>query len=158
MKSLAKQMVQIRQQRTKMQSAKAQLGAMGMHATVTASQIAAVSAIGSVTQSMATANKQMDMKETSKIMAQFQRETEAMTVKEEMMDDVLADAFDSEGVEEEAQEVTNQVLAELGIELDGKMVGLDAPMNKPQGEQLSAEEADALGDVLPDLKARLNAL
>ena len=158
LKSMAKQMVQVRQQRTKLQSAKAQLGAMGMHATVTASQVAAVSAIGSVTQSMANANKQMDMKETSKIMAQFQRETEAMNVKEEMMDDVLADAFDSEGVEEEAEQVTNQVLAELGVELDGKLVGLDAPMNKPQGEQLSAEEADALGDVLPDLKARLNAL
>ena len=157
LKSLAKQMVQVRQQRTKLQSAKAQLGAMGMHATVTASQISAVTAIGSVTQSMATANKRMDMKETTKIMAQFQRENEAMNVKEEMMDDVLADAFDSEGVEEEAEQVTNQVLAELGVELDGKMVGLDAPTSKPQGE-LTGEEADALGDVLPDLKARLNAL
>jgi hypothetical protein len=38
------------------------------------------------------------------------------------------------------------------------MVGLNAPMVKPQGEQLSQEEADALESVLPDLKARLNAL
>jgi charged multivesicular body protein 2A len=158
LKTLAKQLVQVRQQRVKLHSAKAQLGAMGMHATVTASQIAAVSAIGSVTDSMKVANQQMNIKETTKIMAQFQKETESLKVKEEMMDDVLMDAFDSEGIEEEADQVTNQVLAELGIELDSQMVGLNAPMSKPQGEQLSSEEQAALDDVLPDLKARLNAL
>jgi hypothetical protein len=42
LKTLAKQLVQVRQQRSKLHSAKAQVGAMGMHATVTASQIAAV--------------------------------------------------------------------------------------------------------------------
>ncbi|EEC44613.1 predicted protein, partial [Phaeodactylum tricornutum CCAP 1055/1] len=121
LKTLAKQLVQVRQQRVKLHSAKAQLGAMGMHATVTASQIAAVSAIGSVTDSMKVANQQMNIKETTKIMAQFQKETESLKVKEEMMDDVLMDAFDSEGIEEEADQVTNQVLAELGIELDSQM-------------------------------------
>lgn len=152
--TLAKQMVQIRQQRTKLMGAKAQVGAMGMHATVTASQIAAVSAIGSVTGAMKTSNQVMDMKKTSKIMLDFQRENERMAVKEEMMDDVLMDAFDSEGVEEEADQVTNQVLAELGVELDSQMVGLDAPQSKPAG----AEEEEVLDDLLPDLKARLNAL
>lgn len=126
---------------------------MGMHATVTASQIAAVSAIGSVTESMKTANAQMDMKQTTKIMTDFARENEKLAVKEEMMDDVLMDAFDSEGVEEEADQVTQQVLAELGVELDSQMVGLSAPNTKPQ-----AEEEEAIDDVLPDLKARLNAL
>ena len=60
-------------------------------------------------------------------------------------------------------EVTNQVLAELGVELDSKMVGLDAPNKAPpkkEGEQeqgISEEEA-ALMDALPDLRARLDAL
>lgn len=159
LKALAKQLVQVRQQKTKLQSTKAQIGAMGMHATVTAAQIAAVSAIGSVTETMKTANGVMDVKATSKIMGDFQRENEKMALKEEMMDDALMDAFDSEGVDEEAENITNQVLAELGVELDGKMVGLDAPKTKLQAEsQLSKEEQDALDDILPDLKARLNAL
>ena len=34
------------------------------------------------------------------------------------MDEVLTDAFDQDEVEEEAEQVTNQVLAELGIEMD----------------------------------------
>jgi len=59
------------------------------------------------------------------------------------------------GVEEEPEQVTNQVLAELGVELDNNMVGLNAPMNKPT---LAEEEQEALESVLPDLNARLNAL
>jgi len=47
------------------------------------------------------------------------------------------------------------VLAELGVELDNNMVGLNAPMNKPT---LAEEEQEALESVLPDLNARLNAL
>ena len=158
LKTLAKQLVQVRQQRTKLHSAKAQIGAMGMHAQVTASQVAAVQAIGSVTESMKTANKQMDMKQTMKIMTDFQKENERLTVKEEMMDDVLMDAFDTEGVEEEADQVTNQVLAELGVELDQQMVGLDAPKTKLETTEAPVAEKDALEDALPDLRARLNAL
>lgn len=152
LKTLAKQLVQVREQRSKLQSTKAQVGAMGMHATVAASQMAAVAAIGSVTEGMKTANQVMDLKKTTGIMAQFQKETETMQVKEEMMDDVLADVFDTEGMEEEADQLTAQVLAELGVELDAQMVGLNAPAKK------LTEEEEALNDVLPDLKARLNAL
>ena len=158
LKTLAKQLVQIRQQRSKLQSTKAQLGAMGMHATVTASQIAAATAIGSVAQTMKIANSAMDVKQTTKIMMEFQRENERMEVKGEMMDDMLASAFDGDEIEEEADMVTNQVLAELGVELDSQMVGLNAPSRKPAHGELSAEEQDALDDALPDLKARLNAL
>lgn len=154
LKALAKQLVQVRQQRSKLHTAKAQVGAMGMSATVAASQMNAVLAVGAVTTSMKVANQHMDVKKTTKIMADFQRENERMQLREDMMDDALHDAFDTEGVEEEADQVTQQVLAELGVELDSQMVGLNVPGKKlpEQGEQ------DILDEVLPDLKARLNAL
>lgn len=157
LKALAKQLVQVRHQRDKMVSAKAQLGAMGMHATVMASQIGATAAIASVTDSMKTANKVLDVKATTKIMTDFQRENERMAVKGEMMDDMLSAAFDDDDMEEEADNLTNQVLTELGVELDSQLVGLNVPSKNPQ-QQLSTEEQDALDDILPDLKARLNAL
>jgi division protein CdvB (Snf7/Vps24/ESCRT-III family) len=156
--ALAKQLVQVRKQREKLFAAKAHIGAVGMHATSMASQVAAASALGSVTEAMGVANSAMDVKATMKIMQEFSRENERMEVKQEMIDDALMDAFDNEDVEEEADLLTSQVLAELGVELDSKLVGLDAPMIKPQTEELSQEEADALDSVLPDLKARLNAL
>jgi hypothetical protein len=156
--ALAKQLVQVRKQREKLMAAKAHIGAVGMHATSMASQVAAASAIGSVTNAMSVANAAMDVKATTKIMMEFQRENERLEVKQEMMDEALIDAFDNEDLEEEADQLTNQVLAELGVEMDSKMVGLEAPMVKPQTTQLEQEEADALDSVLPDLKARLNAL
>lgn len=157
LKTLAKQLVQVRNQRTKLMSAKAQLGAMGMHATVTASQIAAASAVGKVTDTMKIANSAVDPKQTAKMMAEFQRENARTEMMGEMMDDMLADAFDNDEVEEEADQVTNQVLAELGVELDSQLVGLNAPSKNPN-QGLSQEEQEALDDVLPDLKARLDAL
>jgi hypothetical protein len=159
--ALAKQLVQVRKNKEKMLTAKAHIGAVGMHATTMATQVAAASAIGSVTGAMQVANSAMDVKATTKIMQEFQRENEKLAVKQEMMDEALIDAFDNEDVEEEAESLTNQVLAELGVEMDSRMVGLNAPHSRPkvsEQNQLSQEEADALDSVLPDLKARLNAL
>lgn len=158
LKTLAKHLVQVRNQKGKMYEAKAHLSSVGMQATAMASQVAVSSAIGSVSSAMGVANSKMDATEVAKIMNEFTKQNEIATVKEEMMDDALADAFDNDEVEEEAEEVTNQVLAELGLELDGQMVGLDAPSKVPLGEEANKEEVDALMETLPDLRARLNAL
>lgn len=158
LKSLAKHLVQIRNQRAKMFEAKAHLGSVGMQATAMASQVAVSSAIGSVSSAMNVANSKMDATAVAKIMNEFARQNEIANVKEEMMDDALVDAFDNDEVNEEAEEVTNQVLAELGLELDGQMVGLDAPNKTPATQEASQEEVDALMETLPDLRARLNAL
>lgn len=160
LKTLAKHLVQVRNQKAKMVEAKAHLSSVGMQATAMASQVAVSSAIGSVSSAMSVANSKMDSTEVMKIMHEFTKQNEIANVKEEMMDDALADAFDNEDVEEEAEEVTNQVLAELGLELDGQMVGLDAPSKVPVTEEAEAtkEEVDALMETLPDLRARLNAL
>jgi len=134
-----------------------------MQATAMASQVSAISAVGSVTEALSTANSVMDAKKMSLTMAEFAKQNETAKLKEEMLNDALADAFDEEDVEEEADLVTSQVLAELGVELDGKMVGLDAPSKVPpqkDGEKIApiSEEDEALMDALPDLRARLNAL
>merc|ERR1719281_767834 len=55
--ALAKQLVQTRKQREKIMSAKAQIGAVGMNASSMATQVAAASAIGSVSAAMKTTNE-----------------------------------------------------------------------------------------------------
>jgi|EP00979_Chaetoceros_neogracilis_P015300 hypothetical protein len=152
LKSMAKNLVQIRNQKDKLYSTKANLGSIGMQATSMATQVAATAAIGNVSGAMAKANGAINAKDMNKIMADFQRQNEVMDVRQEMMDDALTDAFDADGLDAEADEVTGQVLAELGIELDSQMVGLSAPSAMPAGA--TAEEEDAM----PDLKARLDAL
>ncbi len=153
LKSMAKNLVQVRNQRVKMYGTKAHLGAVGMQATAMASQVAATTAVGTVAGAMKTANAAIDAKEMNKIMNEFTRQNEVMEIRQEMMDDALTDVFDADGVEEEADEVTGQVLAELGIEMDKQFVGLATPSALPAGEQVAEEE-----DQLPDLKARLDAL
>jgi hypothetical protein len=154
--ALAKQLVQVRAQRTKLTSTKAQLSALGMSAQVQASQVAAVSALGSVTDALKSANNAMDLKATTKIMASLQKESMTAQMKQDMMEDALADAFDTDAMEEEADQLTAQVLAELGVEMDSQMVGLNVPSGSMTAQQ--QEEQQLLDDVLPDLKARLNAL
>jgi len=159
LKALAKQLVQIRNQRDKLTTTRSHVGAMGFHAVTMGAQMSAASAMGTMTNTLKTANAQMNMKQTMQMLAQFQKENEMINTKEELMDDMLTDAFDTEDMEEETENITNQVLAELGVEMDGQMVGLSAPSAKPVGEEaLTQEEQTALDDALPDLKARLNAL
>ena len=56
LKALAKQLVNIRTQRAKLVEARAHIGAVGMHASSMASQVAAASAIGSVSNAMSVAD------------------------------------------------------------------------------------------------------
>jgi len=161
LKAQAKQLVQLRHQKQKLYETKAQLSSVGMQATAMASQVSAIAAVGSVTQALSTANGVMDAKKMSQTMAEFMRQNETANLKEEMLNDALADAFDESDVEEEADNVTSQVLAELGVELDSKMSGLDAPSKMVGGKEnlaTTTEEEDALMDALPDLRARLDAL
>ena len=156
---MAKNIVQLRNQRDKLYQARANLGAVGMQATTMFSQFAAAHAVGTVTSALSAANSAVDAKEMSKIMNEFSRINERLNVSEEIMDDALSAAFDNDAIEEEADNVTSQVLAELGIELDQKMIGLNAPSTVPVSiRQLAEEEEDALLKTLPDLHARLKSL
>mmetsp|Transcript_40258 Transcript_40258/g.72527 ORF Transcript_40258/g.72527 Transcript_40258/m.72527 type:complete len:225 (-) Transcript_40258:358-1032(-) len=157
LKAQAKQLVQTRKQKEKLYETKAQLSSVGMQATAMASQVSAITAVGSVTAALSSANSVMDAKKMSQTMAEFSRQNETSKMKEELLNDALADAFDESDVEEEADNVTAQVLAELGVELGDKMVGLDAPSKVPP-TGAATEEEEALMDALPDLKARLDAL
>jgi len=155
LQTMSKNLVQVRNQKTKLMTARANLGAVSMHATTMATHVAAASAIGKVTEAMGTANALLDPKEMTKTMNEFAKQNEMANIREEMMDDALTDAFDNDELDEEADQVTNQVLAELGLELDNQMDM--APTSKPIGTATAQEDEDLVG-TLPDLKARLENL
>ena len=56
----------------------------------------------------------------------------------------------------QADELTGQVLEELGLELGGKMQ--EAPSAKLPAGKGAAEEEEDLASLMPDLQARLKAL
>ena len=86
---------------------------------------------------------------------EFARQYEMAKVKEELLNNVLADEFNKSNLEEEVDMVTGQVLAELGMELDEKMVGFHAPSKVLRGGN---REDQGLMDALPELRTQLNVL
>eukprot|EP00588_Corethron_pennatum_P009566 CAMPEP_0194268754 /NCGR_PEP_ID=MMETSP0169-20130528/3021_1 /TAXON_ID=218684 /ORGANISM="Corethron pennatum, Strain L29A3" /LENGTH=212 /DNA_ID=CAMNT_0039010113 /DNA_START=348 /DNA_END=986 /DNA_ORIENTATION=- len=158
LRALSKQLVHVRQSKDQLQNSKSQIGSLSLKATAMASQVAAATAVGNVTKAMGTANSAVNIGKMTKEMAEFMKQNETMDLKEELFNDALADAFDGEDVEEEADAVTDQVLAELGLELAGQMEGINVPSAAPPVSEEEKAEDDALASQIPDLQSRLNAL
>jgi len=164
-KLLAGQIVQLRAQRDRLLGARTQVGALATHASAMASQVAVTAAVGSAGKALGAMNKTMDQKKLGLTMAEFQRESEKMAMTEEMMGDMLSDAFDSEDAETETDAVVDQVLAEVGVEQTAGI--LDAPTGQIKAPATPAETVDAEPQTtttesadkqLADLQAQLNSL
>ena len=69
-------------------------------------------------------NKQMKLPEIQKIMQEFEKQSEIMDMKEEMMSDVIDDALGDEDDEEESDAIVTQVLDELGLQMTDQITGL----------------------------------
>ncbi|KAG5456141.1 MAG: Snf7-domain-containing protein [Olpidium bornovanus] len=63
-------------------------------------------------------NKTMNLPAIQRIMTEFERESEIMDMKEEMMSDAIDDVMEDEADEEESETIVQQVLDEIGINLD----------------------------------------
>jgi charged multivesicular body protein 2A len=57
-------------------------------------------------------------------MSDFERESEMMDMKDEMMNDVIDDVMEGEDDEEESEQIVNQVLDEIGISLNQSVSSL----------------------------------
>ena len=77
-----------------------------------------------VTKAMMNMNKQMKLPEIQKIMQEFEKQSEIMDMKEEMMSDVIDDALGDEDDEEETDNIVTQVLDELGLQMTDQITGL----------------------------------
>ena len=111
-------------------------------------------AMNGVTRTMQAMNKGMDLPAMQKIMREFEKETEQMDMKEEMMGDAIDDVMEASDEEEEADNVLNSVLDEIGINLNGELA--DAPSQPvPAAAQATAVKDTAADDAL---QARLENL
>jgi hypothetical protein len=84
--------------------------------------------VGSAGAAMAAVNQSLDPAALQQVMNNFTREMEKASLVDECWDDVV-DMFDGDGVGEEADEVVDQVLDELGLEVGRKFDNLSCPSN-----------------------------
>lgn len=120
---MAKELVRIRNAKTKMMGMSSHMGAMGVRATTMAAGVTMAESMGSAAKVMAKSNAAMNPQKMQATMQQFAQQSELMNMTEDMMDDALADAFGDESEEEDM--VVSQVLEEIGLDLAGMMA--DAP-------------------------------
>uniref|UniRef100_A0A0B7A8V6 Uncharacterized protein n=1 Tax=Arion vulgaris TaxID=1028688 RepID=A0A0B7A8V6_9EUPU len=122
---LAKQLINLRKQRTKSYAMGSKISAIGNQQKMMHSNMKMASAMGTTTKTMTQMNKVMDPQKTAAMMQEFQKETAKMDMTEEMIDDTLDDILTESGDEEEQDAIVNKVLDEIGIEITGKLA--DAP-------------------------------
>lgn len=67
---------------------------------------------------MGAMNRNMNLPQIQRIMMEFEKESELMDMKEEMMSDTIDEAMEEEEDEEEEETIVNQILDEIGINLN----------------------------------------
>jgi len=110
---------------------------------------------------MAGMNKQLNLPALQNIMREFERQNERMDMTTEVMGEAIDGAFEEEGEQEETDELVNQVLDEIGCNLNSQLV--DAPqqgVTQPAAAAARVPEAMSAGGegLDDDLQSRLNAL
>lgn len=122
---LAKQLVNLRKQKTKTYAVGSKIQSIGTQGKLMQSNMKMADAMGSTTKTMTSMNKLMDPQKTAATMREFEKQNARMDMTEEMMNDTLDDILNESGDEEEQDAIVSQVLDEIGIEITGKM--MDAP-------------------------------
>ena len=120
---MAKDLVRTRNAAKKFMLMKANIQAVSLKITTLKSNHAMAQAMKGVTKAMATMNKKMNLPEIQKIMMEFEKQSEIMDMKEEMMDDAIDSALGDDDDEVEGDKIVTQVLEEIGIELTGALAG-----------------------------------
>merc|ERR1719378_808466 len=110
-KIMAKDLVRTRRYVKKFMLMRANIQAVSLKIQTLKSQNAMAQAMKGVTKAM-------------KIMQEFEKQSEIMDMKEEMMSDVIDDALGDEDDEEESDAIVNQVLDELGLQLTDQLTGV----------------------------------
>lgn len=163
---MAKDLVRTRKYQKKFTLMKANIQGVSLKIQTLRSQNAMAQAMKGVTRAMMNMNRQMNLPQIQRILQEFEKQSEVMDMKEEIMNDAIDDALEDEGDEEESDQIVSQVLDELGLQLNDELSGIN-----PASSSLAASKktptmaalaggtgGSPLSDVDADLQARLDNL
>lgn len=141
-KIMAKDMVRTKSQIKKFNVMKANLQAISLKTATLKSQNSMASAMKGVTQGLIRMNRQMNLPQIQRIIHEFQKQTDMVDMKEEMINDVMDDVFEEDTDEQESDQVVNKVLDELGIEMNQTLATLPSSGGKTNVADKSPSAAD----------------
>ncbi|XP_051159539.1 charged multivesicular body protein 2a [Leptopilina boulardi] len=166
-KIMAKDLVRTRRYVKKFMLMKANIQAVSLKIQTLRSQNTMAQAMKGVTRAMQNMNRQLNLPQIQKILQDFEKQSEIMDMKEEIMNDAIDDAMENEDDEEESDAVVSQVLDELGLQLTDQLSGLPqasgslgiAGSKQPAvAAAAGADDGGSLADADADLQARLENL
>ncbi|XP_023934816.1 charged multivesicular body protein 2b [Bicyclus anynana] len=149
-KMLAKQLVLMRKQKTRLYTANSKVSSIQIHNKAMGANIAIAGAMGTTAKTMGSMNKIMNPHQIAKDMEAFKQANLKMDMTDDMISDTLDDIMTESGDEEETEGIVNQVLDEIGIEVSGKMANAPSVSRNKVGESTS--------DIDKDLMAQLTKL
>merc|ERR1712212_1287811 len=119
-KIMAKDLVRTRRYVKKFMLMRANIQAVSLKIQTLKSQNTMAQAMKGVTRAMQKMNNQLKLPQIQKIMMEFEKQSEIMDMKEEMMSDAIDDVIGDEE-DEESDAVVMQVLDELGLGLSDQL-------------------------------------
>jgi len=153
---LAKQLVNLRKQRTRSYGMTAKVSAVSSQSKAMNSNMKMAQVMKSTTDTMTSMNKQIDPMKVAKTMQDFEKANAKMEMSEEMINETLDNMLDESGDEEEQDRIVSQVLDEIGIEISGKMSNAPSAHKGALGESSKTGKKltdDDLESMLQNLKA-----
>ncbi|CAH1799966.1 unnamed protein product [Owenia fusiformis] len=158
-KIMAKDLVRTRRYVKKFILMRANIQAVSLKIQTLKANNSMATAMKGVTKAMQRMNAQLKLPQIQKIMMEFEKQSEIMDMKEEMMTDAIDDALGDEDDEEEGDAIVSQVLDELGLQLGDKLSDIPTTggsLSTPAAKQPVA--AGPVSDADADLEARLENL
>ncbi|KAJ2226843.1 ESCRT-III subunit protein did4 [Coemansia sp. RSA 1722] len=155
-KVMAKDLVRTRKYIQKFYKMKTSLQGVSLRIQTMSSNQQMATAMRGATSAMKSMNGTMNLPGIQKVLADFERESDMMDMKEDLMNDVIDDAMDDEeDEEEESEQIVQQVLDEIGLQLNQSLGA--APQAVGEQNDVGVAAADALDDDAA-LQARLDSL
>ena len=118
---LAKQLVQMRKQKTRTFVVQSQIRGANSQSKIMGANVKLAETMGQTSKVMGQMNKMMDPQKVAKNMHDFEVANAKMEMSEEVMNEALDDILGESGDEEEENAIVNQVLDEIGIEITNKV-------------------------------------
>ncbi|XP_069688517.1 charged multivesicular body protein 2b-B-like [Periplaneta americana] len=125
-KILAKQLVQLRNQKTRTYAAGSKVQSIGISNKTMGANVKLANAMSTTAKTMGDLNRIMKPEQVAADMRVFGQASMRLDMTDEMINDTLDDIMTESGDEEEGDKVVQQVLDEIGIEVSGKMAAAPA--------------------------------
>ncbi|VVC35417.1 Snf7 family [Cinara cedri] len=123
-KIMARDLVRTRHYQKKFMMMKANVQAVSLKIQILKSQNEMGQAMKGVTKVIHNMNRQLNLPQIQRILQDFEKQSEIMDMKEEVLNDAIDDAMEDEGDEGETDQIVIQVLDELGLQLTDQLSGL----------------------------------